>query len=189
MSFVMQLQCTLEVSCAIVLSCSMSTTYRPGGVQTICPPRRWHFYSRRIYGRVRSQHMAKLQAACSVPIPYSCAPRVAAPWDRQTDRQTDGSRYRLMPPHPWAGEHNNSLIKTVPAFLLDTLPELFHVLQRIPPDTTYRDSPPTCSHNSDSHHSDSLSFSNDLTISVNGRNSFCLIVPSIYGNCWIVAKR
>ena len=138
----MQLQCTLEVSCAIVLSCAMSTSYRPGGGQTICPPpRRWQFDSRRIYGRVRSQHMAKLQAACSVPIPYSCAPRVAAPWDRQMDRQTDGSRYRLMPP-PWAGEHNNSLIKTVPAFLLDTLPELFHVLQRIPHTPHTGDPPP-----------------------------------------------
>ena len=37
--------------------------------------------------------MAKLQAA-SVSIAYgSCSPRAAAPWDRQTD----GSRYRLMP--------------------------------------------------------------------------------------------
>ena len=44
--------------------------------------------------RVRSPHMAKLQAA-SVPIAQgSCAPRAHAPWDRQTD----GSRYRLMPP-------------------------------------------------------------------------------------------
>jgi len=46
----------------------------------------------------RGPHMAKLQAA-SVPIAQgSCAPRAAAPWDRRTDTQTDGSPYRLMPP-------------------------------------------------------------------------------------------
>ena len=43
-----------------------------------------------VRGRVRSPHMAKLQAA-SVPKPKgSCAPRAG------TDRRTDGSRYRLM---------------------------------------------------------------------------------------------
>jgi len=42
-----------------------------------------------VSGRVRSPHMVKLQAA-SVPIAYdSCAPTAAAPWDRQTDKQTD----------------------------------------------------------------------------------------------------
>ena len=47
-----------------------------------------------VRGRARSMHMAKLQAA-SVPIAQgSCAPMAAAPWDRQTDMQTDGSRYR-----------------------------------------------------------------------------------------------
>ena len=39
-----------------------------------------------VHGRVRSPHMAKLQAA-SVPIAQgSCAPMAAVPWDRQTDR-------------------------------------------------------------------------------------------------------
>jgi len=38
--------------------------------------------------------MAKLQAAS------------AAPWNRQTDGQTDGSWYRLMP--PFTAGHNNS---------------------------------------------------------------------------------
>jgi len=52
-------------------------------------PRRWQFDSR----LSADGSMAKLQAA-SVPIAQdSCAPRAAAPWDRQTD----GSRYRLMP--------------------------------------------------------------------------------------------
>ena len=52
-----------------------------------------------VRGRVRSPHMAKLQAA-SVPTAYgSCVPRASAPWDRQTD----GSRYRLMPPLAMAG--------------------------------------------------------------------------------------
>jgi len=52
-----------------------------------------------VRGRVRSPHMAKLQAV-SVPIAYgSCVPRAAAPCDRQTDVQTDGSRYRLMLPY------------------------------------------------------------------------------------------
>jgi len=42
-----------------------------------------------VRGRVRSLHVAKLQAV-SVSIAYgSCAPRAAAPWDRRTDRQTD----------------------------------------------------------------------------------------------------
>jgi len=50
-----------------------------------------------VRGLVRSPHMAKLQAA-GVPTSYcSCAPRAAARWDRQTDGQMDGSRYRLMP--------------------------------------------------------------------------------------------
>ena len=81
------------------------------------PPRQWQFDSRRIYVRPRtgpqSAHhwwpaVAKLQAAsvplqaASLPIGYgSCAPRAAAPWDRQTD----GSRYRLMP--TYGGWHNN----------------------------------------------------------------------------------
>ena len=47
--------------------------------------------------------MAKLQAA-SVPIAKgSCAPRAAVPWDRQTGRQTDRSRYRLMTLPPTYG--------------------------------------------------------------------------------------
>jgi len=49
-----------------------------------------------VRGRVRSPHMAKLWAASACIAKGSCAPRAAAPWDRQTDRQTDGSRYRLM---------------------------------------------------------------------------------------------
>ena len=79
------------------------TRCRPGGGETICPPpapmavRRWQ-KSRRIYVRPRTgpqsahlwrQTVAKLQAA-SVPVAQA-----AAPWDRQTD----GSRYRLMPPY------------------------------------------------------------------------------------------
>jgi len=52
-----------------------------------------------VRGQVRSPHMAKLQAA-SVPIAQgSYAPRTAAPWDRETDRQRDGSRYRFMSPY------------------------------------------------------------------------------------------
>ena len=48
-----------------------------------------------VRGRVRSPHMAKLQAV-SVPIAYgSWSPMAAAP----RDRQTGGSRYRLMPPY------------------------------------------------------------------------------------------
>jgi len=49
-----------------------------------------------VRGRVRSPHMAKLQAA-SMSIAYGgrCAPRAAALWDRQTD----GSRYRLLSPY------------------------------------------------------------------------------------------
>jgi len=42
--------------------------------------------------------VAKLQAA-SVPIAQgSCTPRAAVPSDREKDRQTDRSQYRLMPP-------------------------------------------------------------------------------------------
>jgi len=47
-----------------------------------------------VRGRLRSAHMANLQVAS--------VPRAAAPWDRQTNRQTDGSRYRVMPPPPTA---------------------------------------------------------------------------------------
>ena len=65
----------------------MLTSFHPGGGETISPPPM----------AVRFTAMAKLQAA-SVPIAYA-----AAPWDRQTDRQTDGSRCRLMPP-PYGGD-------------------------------------------------------------------------------------
>jgi len=75
-----------------------STSYRPGGGETICPPPMAVRLATDLYARPRTgprPHMVKLQAA-SVPIAYgSCAPRAAAPWDRQTD----GSRYRLMPPY------------------------------------------------------------------------------------------
>ena len=51
-----------------------------------------------VRGRLRSAHMANLQVAS--------VPRAAAPWDRRTNRQTDGSRYRVMP--PYGGGHKNS---------------------------------------------------------------------------------
>jgi len=70
----------------------------PGGGEAIIPPRQFQFDSRRIYVRPRTglqtAHLwwpavAKLQAA-SVPIANgSCASRVAA----RSERQTDGSRY------------------------------------------------------------------------------------------------
>ena len=76
----------------------MLTRYRPRGAA-----RRWQFDSRRIYVRPRT---AKLQAT-SVPIAYgNCAPRAAAPWDRQTDRQVDRSSYRIKPP-PYGGGISN----------------------------------------------------------------------------------
>jgi len=61
------------------------------------PARRWQYDSRRIYVRPRtgpqSEHLwwpgrpaAGSQRADSLG------------WDRQADRQTDGSRYRLVPP-------------------------------------------------------------------------------------------
>jgi len=78
-----------------------ATSYRPGGGETICPPADGSSTgggSTSVRGRVRSPHMAKLQAA-SVPITEGrCARTAAAPWDRQTDTQTDGSPYRLTPP-------------------------------------------------------------------------------------------
>ena len=63
-----------------------------------------------VRGRVRSLHMAKLQAA-SVPITWgSCAPTAAVPWDRQTDRQTDGrNAVSLNAPPPYGGGHNSWL--------------------------------------------------------------------------------
>jgi len=49
-----------------------------------------------VRGRLRSAHMAKLQVAS--------VPRAAAPWDRQTN----GSRYLVIPPPPYGGGHKNS---------------------------------------------------------------------------------
>jgi len=50
-------------------------------------------------GRVCSPHMPGGRPAAGSQRAYSLG------WDRQTDGQTDGSRYRLMP--PTAGGHNN----------------------------------------------------------------------------------
>jgi len=66
----------------------------PGGCETPADGSSTRGGSSSVRGRVRSPHMAKLQAA-SVPTAYgSCVPRASAP----CYRQTDGSRYRLMPP-------------------------------------------------------------------------------------------
>jgi len=67
----------------------LSTTYRPGDSEMICPTdgSSTRGGSTSVRGRVRSPHMAKLQAA-SVPIAYgSCAPRAGT--DTRTGRRTD----------------------------------------------------------------------------------------------------
>ena len=59
-----------------------------------------------VRGRVRCLRLAKLQAA-SVPIAQgSCAPRAAAPWDRQTDGRIDVRvAVSLNAPSPYGGRH------------------------------------------------------------------------------------
>jgi len=86
----------------------------PGAARRYAP-RRWQFDSRRIYVRPRtgpqSAHLwwpavAKLQAAC-VPLQADSVHKAAARLGQLrpgTDRRTDGSRYRLMPP-PTAGAY------------------------------------------------------------------------------------
>jgi len=79
------------------LSKTLLTRYRPGNGDTICPAdgSSTRDGSTSVRGRVRSPHISGGR--------WWLQPRVAAPWDRQTDRQTDGSRYRLIPPAPTAG--------------------------------------------------------------------------------------
>jgi len=74
------------------LSKTLLTSYRPGSGGTICPGdgSSTRDGSTSVRGRVRSPHISGGR--------WWLQPRVAAPWDRQTDRQTDGSRYRLIPP-------------------------------------------------------------------------------------------
>jgi len=63
-----------------------TTSYRPGAGETISRPADGSSTrggSTSVRGRVRSPHMARLQAASVIQ------PRAAAPWDRRTDRKTD----------------------------------------------------------------------------------------------------
>jgi len=76
----------------------LQTSYRPGSDETICPPPgRWQFDSRRgstsVRGRVRSPHISGGRPAAGSQRAYSLG------WDRQTD----GSRYRLMSLTPTPG--------------------------------------------------------------------------------------
>jgi len=95
------LYCNISVFLQLALQTQMPTSYHLGRRYDMPPvdDSSTRGGSSSVRGQVRSPHMAKLQAA-SVPIAQgSCAPRAAAPWDRQTDRQRDGSRYRLMSPY------------------------------------------------------------------------------------------
>jgi len=56
----------------------------------------------------------------------SCAPRAAAPCDRQTDRQTDGSRYRLLPS---TAVHNKQFDVMLARFRLMDSQLAFHIIK------------------------------------------------------------
>jgi len=56
--------------------------------------------SKSVRGRVRSPHISGGWPAAGSLRAYSLG------WDRRTDGQTDGSRYRLMPPPPLRLGHN-----------------------------------------------------------------------------------
>jgi len=81
---------------------TLQARYRPGAARRYAPHAADGSSTRggstSVRGQVRSPHMPKLQAA-SVPIPRAAA-RLGL---GQRDGQTDGSRYRLMPPPPTAG--------------------------------------------------------------------------------------
>jgi len=76
---------------------ALQASYRPGAARRYAPHAADGSSTRggstSVRGQVRSPHMPKLQAA-SVPIPRA-AERLGL---GQRDGQTDGSRYRLMPP-------------------------------------------------------------------------------------------
>ena len=92
------------------------TGFRPGGGETICPPpadgSSTRCGSTSVRGRVRSPHIIGGRPAAGSQCAHSLGSCASQPacyslcWDRQTDRQTDGSRYRSMP-RPLRRRHNN----------------------------------------------------------------------------------
>jgi len=89
----------LQVNLARQRRTLSETNYRPGGCKTICPPPpmavRLTADLRPSADRsaVRTSLVAGGRPAAGSRHAFSLG------WDRQTDRQTDGSRYRLMPPY------------------------------------------------------------------------------------------
>ena len=92
---------------------SMSTRYRPGGGETICPTPADGSSTRggstSVCGRVRSPHISGGRPAAGSQRAYSLN------WDRQTDGLPDGSQYRLMPAPYRAWDNNQSFFVTVRA--------------------------------------------------------------------------